>query len=117
MEFSQFAALMSCSTNNIFIKSAVFWVIKRRRVVIVYRRFGTTIGPILTGRESEWQRKPIQRLPQSATRTSVTKTSPLPQSLINKILFQVLQRDNLLYLLYKFQVFYLLTYVLFYLTS
>jgi hypothetical protein len=29
-------------------KSAVFWGIMRRRVVIVYRRLGQRIGPILT---------------------------------------------------------------------
>jgi hypothetical protein len=30
-------------------KSAVFWVITRRRVVIIYRRFGTTYRPHLDG--------------------------------------------------------------------
>jgi hypothetical protein len=35
-------------------KSAVFWGITQRRVVIVYRRFGTTYRPILTGQESEF---------------------------------------------------------------
>jgi hypothetical protein len=35
------------------VKSAVFWGIKRRRVVIVYRRFGTTYLTHLHGSRRE----------------------------------------------------------------
>jgi hypothetical protein len=37
------------------LKSAVFWGITLRRVVIVYRISGQPFGPIFTGQESEWE--------------------------------------------------------------
>jgi hypothetical protein len=33
-------------------RTALFWVITQQVVVIYYRRFGTTIGPIFKGQES-----------------------------------------------------------------
>jgi hypothetical protein len=36
------------------LRSALFWAIMRRRVVIVYRRFGTTYRSHFTGQESEY---------------------------------------------------------------
>jgi hypothetical protein len=38
-------------------RSPLFWNISRCRVVIVYRRFGTRIGPIFKGQEVQEEKK------------------------------------------------------------
>jgi hypothetical protein len=43
------------------LKSVVFWVITRRRVVIIYRRFGTTYRSHLHGSRFQEERKPVTK--------------------------------------------------------
>ena len=44
-------------TTKTFLRTALFWDITQRRVVILHRRLGQRIGPIFKGQEVEEENK------------------------------------------------------------
>jgi hypothetical protein len=59
--------------TNFMLRSALFWVITQRRVVIIYRRLGERIGPIFKGQRvhSSWTSWPLEMGPIRCPETSV----------------------------------------------